>query len=60
MSLADNRGFLPKTRLNGDRPSADFAGVILDANYISVSSAAQTGADGLELRIFNSYVNVLC
>ena len=57
---ADNLGALPNTRLNGDRWSADFAGVMLEAKEISVNNADHCGAESLSDLIFNSDVRVLC
>ena len=60
ISSAAKRGFLPNTRLNGERLSAVRDGVMFMANEISVSRLDHSGADGLELRILNSMVRVLC
>ena len=54
MLSADKRGFLPKTRLNGDSASAVRDGVIFIANEISVSRFDHSGAEGLEHRILSS------
>ena len=60
MSAADKRGLRPYTSSNGDKEALDSEGVILIEKEISVSRSHYSGTDGRSLRIFNSYVRVLC
>ena len=60
MSLADNLGFLPNTRLKGESLSVVLAGVMFDAKAISVNRDGHCGAESRALLIFSSSVKVLC
>ena len=60
ISVADNLGARPNTRLKGDKRSAVFEGVMLEAKEISVRILDHSGAAARELLIFNSTVRVLC
>ena len=60
ISLDERRGARPKTRLKGERPSVDTAGVILLANEISVRRLDHSGAEVLVDLILSSTVRVLC
>ena len=59
MSLADNLGDRPNTRLNGDKLSRVGAGVMLLAKEISVSRLDHSGADLRVERVLSSEVRTL-